>query len=220
MPYLIKKELILQKKMLLFGMGYSIFLFIVFSNPIFQEFTYTMAAFGISYITIIGIAQAEHKNNSDMVINSLPITRREIVAAKYLSIMAAIAAALVIVSLVGLVFHQFAPPFNYRLITGKDVFTTFVSVLLLSALSLPIYFKTGAQWVRMVNVVIFLIIFFAPVQIAGFIIKNQQVPWIQNLIIISRDQLWLPVVGGSVFMLILLLASYFISLRIYKKKDF
>ncbi|MGI6434967.1 MAG: ABC-2 transporter permease [Syntrophomonadaceae bacterium] len=61
---------------------------------------------------MIGIVQAEYKNNNDIVINSLPTTRQEVVAAKYLSIAACTVIALVIVAIVGLVFHQFPPPLS------------------------------------------------------------------------------------------------------------
>ncbi len=220
MQQLIKKELILQKKTLGFGLLYSLLLFAVFANAIFEGFAYSMSAFGMLYITIVGIAQAEYKNNSDIIINSLPTTRREIVGAKYLSIITCTIIALVIVSFVGLVFHQLPAPFHYRLINMVDVVMILVSVLLLAAISLPIYFKTGAQWVRIVNMFIFMIIFFAPAQIAVYLSKNGYQPWIQSLTHIARDQSWLFSLSVLAIMLGLLLVSYFISLKIYLKKDF
>lgn len=217
---LIKKELIVQKKMIWFGLFYAVFLFFVFANPALQEFTYSMAAFGIAYITVIGVAQAEYKNNSDIVINSLPLTRREVVAAKYLSILTFTLIALALVGAVGLGFHFLLPVFNYRLINSIDIFTTFVSISLLAAISLPIYFKTGAQWTRVVNVVIFLVIFFAPAQIVGFLVKNNQQPWVQSLSQIAQNQNWLLSLTGLASLILLLLVSYFVSLRIYLNKDF
>ncbi|MGI6467863.1 MAG: ABC-2 transporter permease [Syntrophomonadaceae bacterium] len=220
MLQLIKKELILQKKMFIFGLCYSIFLFIVFADPVFRNFTYSMAAFGISYITIVGIAQAEYKNNSDIIINSLPITRREIVAAKYLSIVTCTIIALLFVAVVGLPFSLMPRPFDYRLINGSDVIITVISVFVLASLSLPICFKTGAQWIRVVNVVIFLLIFFAPVQIAEYMVNNPQTPWIRILIDMAGSQTWQLMLMGSVILLIILFISYYISLRIYINKDF
>ena len=220
MQQLIKKELILQKKMFIFGGLYSIFLFTVFANPVFKDFTYSMAAFGISYITIIGIAQAEYKNNSDIIINSLPITRREIVAAKYLSIVTSTIVALMIVGVVGIPFSLMPAPFDYRLLNGADVITTIICVLLLASLSLPIYFWAGATWIRAVNVVIFLLIFFAPVQIAEFLVNNPQRPWVQAVTSLVQNQSWQLILMGSVIMIVILLISYYISLRIYIKRDF
>ena len=81
MLQLIKKELILQKKMFIFGLCYSIFLFIVFADPVFRNFTYSMAAFGISYITIVG-CPGGIQNNSDIIINSLHHAGNHL-AAKY-----------------------------------------------------------------------------------------------------------------------------------------
>lgn len=217
MRHLIKKELIVQKKMLLFGLFYAVFLFFVFANPAFQEFTYSMAAFGIAYITVIGVAQAEYKNNSDVIINSLPVTRREVVAAKYMSILTFTIIALLLVGLVGSLFHFLIPVLNYRLINTADVFTTAVSIILLAAISLPIYFKTSAQWTRVVNVVVFLVIFFAPAQLAGYMVQNGQQPWASSLAVSQNWQLCL---SGLIVLMVILLLSYFISLRIYLHKDF
>lgn len=220
MQQLIKKELILQKKMFIFGLLYSIFLFTVFANPIFRNFTYSMAAFGISYITIIGIAQSEYKNNSDIIINSLPITRGEIVAAKYLSIVTSIFIALLIVGVVGIPFSLMPAPFDYRLLNGVDIITTVVCVLLLATLSLPIYFLTGAPWIRAVNIVIFLLIFFAPAQIAQFAINNPHSPTIMAVTQLINYQSWQLIVGGLAIMTVFIMISYYASLIIYMKRDF
>ncbi|MEQ8174519.1 MAG: ABC-2 transporter permease [Syntrophomonadaceae bacterium] len=217
---LIRKEMIVQKKMILFGLGYSVFLFFVFANPVFQEFTYSMAAFGIAYITVIGVAQAEYKNNSDIVINSLPLTRREVVAAKYLSILTFTVIALVLVGVVGLLFHFLLPVLNYRLMNSVDVFTTTVSIILLASVSLPIYFKTSAQWTRVVNVVVFLVLFFAPAQLAGYLVQNSQEPWVRSLAGLAGNQNWLLSLTGLAVLVVIILISYFISLRIYLNKDF
>ncbi len=220
MQHLIKKEIILQKKMLWFGVFYSIFLFFVFADPIFKEFTYSMAAFGISYITIIGIAQSEYKNNSDIIVNSLPTTRKEVVASKYLSLLTCIVMALIIVGVIGLVFHQLPSPLNNRLIKLSDITITVVSAMVLAAFSLPFYFKTGAQWLRIFNIIIFLIIFFAPVQIASYLVNNNQVYWVQNLTQATRDQSLMVLLISLSALLLVYLISYFISLRIYMNKDF
>lgn len=218
---LIKKELIVQKKMILFGLFYAVFLFFVFANPAFQEFTYSMAAFGIAYITIVGVAQAEYKNNSDVIINSLPLTRREVVAAKYLSILTFTAIALVMVGVVGLLFHFLLPVFNYRIINLIDVLTTFACISLLASVSLPIYFKTGAQWTRVVNIVVFLVIFFAPAQLAGCISQNSQDPRVGSLVgLATGDYSALFSLTGFAVLLAIMLISYFVSLRIYMNKDF
>ena len=97
---------------------------------------------------------------------------------------------------------------------------TVISVFVLASLSLPICFKTGAQWIRVVNVVIFLLIFFAPVQIAEYMVNNPQTPWIRILIDMAGSQTWQLMLMGSVILLIILFISYYISLRIYINKDF
>ena len=116
---------------------FSIFLFIVFSSNDFRDFAYSMAAIGIAYITIIGIAQSEYKNNSDIIINSLPTTRREIVAAKYLSVVTCTVIALLIVGAVGIPFSLI---FAAVLVLGVDYLTASLRLLprIESTLGLPI----------------------------------------------------------------------------------
>jgi ABC-type transport system involved in multi-copper enzyme maturation permease subunit len=210
----------LQKKILWFGFAYSIFLFMVFSNPIFRDFVYIMTAFGISYIAIIGAIQTEYKNNSDIVLNSLPISRREIVLSKYLTIFVFAGIALLIVAIIGLFFHLAPLPFEHRLININDILITLISVLLLSAVSLPAYFKTGAQWLRVINIIVFMLIFFAPAQIARYVLENQHQPGLQKLIDLAQQNPWLLAVSSLVTLLVLLLLSYLLAVRIYSRRDF
>ncbi len=220
MTHLIRKEIMLQKKILWFGFAYSIFLFMVFSNPIFRDFVYIMTAFGISYIAIIGAIQTEYKNNSDIVLNSLPISRREIVLSKYLTIFVFAGIALLIVAIIGLFFHLAPLPFEHRLININDILITLISVLLLSAVSLPAYFKTGAQWLRVINIIVFMLIFFAPAQIARYVLENQHQPGLQKLIDLAQQNPWLLAVSSLVTLLVLLLLSYLLAVRIYSRRDF
>lgn len=100
------------------------------------------------------------------------------------------------------------------------IITTIVCVLLLAALSLPIYFWTGAPWIRVVNIVIFLLIFFAPAQIAEFAVNNHQSPTIAAITQLINYQSWQLALGGMAVMLVLMTVSYYISFCIYMKKDF
>lgn len=220
MTHLIRKEIMLQKKMLWFGFFYSILMFMVFSNPFFKDFVYIMTAFGISYITIIGAIQSEFKNNSDIILNSLPITRKEIVLSKYLSIFVFAGIALVMTAIIGLVFHLAPLPFDHRLINGSDISFAMISVIFLSAVSLPAYFKTGAQWMRVINIIVFMLIFFAPPQIAGYLLQNQHQPGLQSLLNLSQQNSWLLAGSTILLVLLLLLFSYLLALRIYTKRDF
>jgi len=220
MIHLIKKEVILQKKMLWFGFFYSIFLFVAFSNPVLKEFVYIMTAFGIAYITILGAIQSEYKNNSDIVMNSLPITRREIVLGKYLSVFIFTGIALFVVAIVGLFFHLAPLPFDHRLINGNDIIIALISIVFLASISLPAYFKTGAQWMRVVNMIVFMLIFFAPAQITGFVLNNQEQVWLQNMLDLAQHNIGLLIISVAGILFILLALSYRLSLRIYSKRDF
>lgn len=217
---LIKKEILLQKKILWFGGFYAIFLFVAFANPVFKDYVYVMAALGISYITIVGATQAEYKDNADIAMNSLPVTRKEIVVSKYLAVFAFVGIALLIVAVVGLVFHFLPAPLAIRLISVNDIIAALISAVFLAAVSMPAYFKSGAQWVRIVNVMVFMLVFFAPAQIVEWLASHQQDGWGPAISQILRQTPWLPGLSGLLVVLALLALSYIISLHIYLNKDF
>lgn len=220
MLQLVKKEIILQKKTLWFGFFYSIFLFAAFANPVLKDFSYSMCSFGVAYIAMLGIAQAEYKNNSDMIMISLPTTRSEIIGAKYLAVLVCTVIAFVITGAVGLGFSQLPSPFNYRLINRFDVITAIISISLLTAVFFPINFKFSAQLLRIVNVLVFMVIFFAPAQIVSYIAKNNSQPWLQTLAHFAHYHSGMLLILCAAVILGMLLFSYSISLKIYLKKDF
>lgn len=220
---LIEKEFILQKKMIWFGALYSVFLLLVFHgahDSNLSEVAYIMASFGMAYIMIIGAAQAEYKNQTDLVLNSLPLTRPEIVRGKYLSVIVFTAVALAMVGAVGAGLHLLPGPFGYRLLNLNDIAATLISVLFLAAISLPAYFISGARWIQVVNMFIFMFIFFAPAQIVEYMAKNSHRHLAPGLAELVRSQPGLLSVSAIVVMLLLFFISYLISLWIYLRKDF
>ncbi|MCG9969458.1 ABC-2 transporter permease [Pelotomaculum terephthalicicum JT] len=82
---LILKDILIQKRTIIFALLYGVFIFFAFSKPPFSQCIYSMGAMGISYILILTALQADFKNNTMVILNSLPVRRSEIVASKYLS---------------------------------------------------------------------------------------------------------------------------------------
>ncbi|MDD2422161.1 MAG: ABC-2 transporter permease, partial [Heliobacteriaceae bacterium] len=86
MGNLLLKDFLVQKPSLRWSLGYLLFILVIFGmTPTFGNFAYIMAGFGSAYILVMGSLQMETKNQADIFLNSLPVTRREIIISKYLS---------------------------------------------------------------------------------------------------------------------------------------
>ncbi|NLM05123.1 MAG: ABC-2 transporter permease, partial [Clostridiales bacterium] len=86
---LIKKEFIIQKKYLFYYIFYSIFIFVIFSMSSNEsaKSAYILAAVSVTYIFIQYSCAIEDRNNSERILNSLPISKKSIVLSKYFSLM-------------------------------------------------------------------------------------------------------------------------------------
>ena len=216
---LLRKDILVQKHTIWFALGYSIFIFFAFSNKTFAPFVYIMGAVAISYVLILSAVQSELKNNSDLVLLSLPVKRQEVVAAKYLAILVFILLSLITMGIIGLIFMQSPLPFPTRLINWQDAAITLVSVILMTSIYLPAYYKLGGKWLQVINIVLFMIIFFAPSTIVGYLNAHQQDQGVQWLVqtVVQNPYLasWLGIICVAGLMLI----SFLISLNIYRKQD-
>ena len=81
---LILKDLLIQKKTLGFLGLYIIIFSIAFQSVGSGAFTGIVIA--VTYQLVVTASSLEEKAGSDIILNSLPISRRKIVAAKYLSV--------------------------------------------------------------------------------------------------------------------------------------
>jgi len=215
---LIKKDFIVLKRTMLFGIAYSVFVFFAFSNPVFSQFTYIMGAVATGYIFSLTAIQAEFKNNTDVIINSLPVTRREVVTARYISLFILTAAAVAIVAAVGLALKLTPLPFNIRFINLQDAAVSIALVAFLNAFLIPIFYLTSGRWLQLVNIALFMVIFFAPSTLYQFFIEHKGSPGMSFVIDFAVRSPWILPLLGTAILLLLLATSFLFSLRIYLKK--
>ncbi|AYO31493.1 ABC-2 transporter permease [Biomaibacter acetigenes] len=100
---LVLKDFLIQKKTFLIAFVYSVFFFIVFRGNVFKDFVYIMGSVAIGYIYIMYTVNLDEKNKSYLIINSLPVTRRQVVMSRYLFYIAVIFIGILIMSLVGMI---------------------------------------------------------------------------------------------------------------------
>jgi ABC-2 type transport system permease protein len=217
---LILKDLLIQKRTLLFILGYSILLLFVFNSPDLAEMVYVMGAMVSSYILILGACAYEGKGGSEIVLNSFPLRRKDVVRARYFSVLVFMLLSLVIFGLEGVIMKGLGLPFPRRYLNWVDVVGVVVSFLLLSSLYLPFYFKFGYIQARLFNALMFLLFFFVPAYVMNYYQENSTKEWFrQTIFFLDNHPAWL--IGGLIIVpFLMLLMSYLLSVKFYQAREF
>lgn len=212
------KDLLVQRRILWFGAGYSLFIFVVFQPPVLETFVYTMGSMVIAYIMLLTAMSMDER--SVQVLNSLPVTRTELIASRYLSVFWFSLIGLLLTGCIGALLNLSPLSFPSRLLNPQDIIITLSLVGVLVAVYLPFFYWLGSQYVRLLNVVFFLLLFFAPGWITTIITDHPHNETLQFLV--SRaEQAGALTVSLLVLaaVLFIMLISWAITSRIYSRKD-
>lgn len=216
---LIIKDILVQKKTILFAVGYCFFL--VFAFQSLEVVTPIAATTAIVYLLIQYSFAHEDKNNSETMLNSLPVSRKDIVLAKYLSIFVYIGLAMLAYMVATLVVITVRIPIKVEFLSLQGITITFLMVSLMASIYMPVIFKFGYLKAKIFNMVMFLFFFFIPMGLASL----YQNPKYNSLIsdFIRGFATWSDWQIASLLAaiaLIILSLSYCISLSIYKNREF
>lgn len=231
---LVWKDLLILKRILLIAPLYAFFGFFVFSIA--------MKGAALSFITILvtytlldRACDLDGRNNSEIILNSLPLCQRDIVLAKYLSVF--LYAGIAIISFVfaqevALVTRiSFLRGFPISRISLEGLVGALVAMVIFISFYYPIYFKLGygrVKWVAMMLVLSLL--FFIP--LGGSIIARGvgavSNPIIGNIIVlietlgnwIQTQANWKIASYMLALALILMSASVRLSMRFYARREF
>lgn len=148
MQQLILKELFLQKKMFL--LYFLIPIFSVFRNPV-QPMGIAIGLF-ITCSTIIYISfYYEEKSKTEKILVSLPITRTEIVIAKYIAsslfIMAVLSTTFIVIILGNILLNRDI------VMPGYAVFSAIVATLIYCAVTIPTNYIGGYKVITVLNLI-------------------------------------------------------------------
>lgn len=221
MIVLLRKDLLIQKKSFLFLFLYGIFLFIVFNNPVFEDMVYIMGMIIAVYFFLATASFEDEKNKSDIILNSLPLGRSQLVLAKYLSVFAYILLGAVFFGVTGLLFQLPALPFAPRLLKATDLLAAGLLAGIYASVYFPLYFRFGASALRLFSVIFFLILFFMPRYLVDLYVAYQETEaarFLNTFILEQPPLVQAAVVTGMTFML--LTGSFLISRKIYLRKEF
>ncbi|MGH4121341.1 MAG: ABC-2 transporter permease [Clostridium sp.] len=219
---LIIKDISIQKKTLLYALLYTIFASIGFSSMRPNGFgLYVLSPTVITYLFINIAVAYDDKNKSEIILNSLPLKRDDIVISKYISTFIFGIVGIICSILIGFIGKTAGLPMFTRLISLLDIVSVLTSVCIFSSIFFPVYFKFGVARMKIFTVLIFMAFFFVPTSAIDYAIKNPNNIFVHkfnyfvsNTSSLTRNSLVL-ILG-----LILFLISLMISIRIYKNKEF
>lgn len=206
---LIWKDFLIQKRSWLTVAIIPLLMIIAFSNK--PSAAPVAGALAVAYLLVAGACFYSDKNKSHVLWSSLPLLRKTIVGAKYLSALTSMVVGIAIAAVYGFIFKIINLPISIDGITSKNIIVIFIATASFIALYLPVYFKFGYAGSRYFSILIYILLFMAS-QFLADQLKNT-----------SELTIWLLNFGGG-FLLVLiagvmLAVSYFVSVRFYQNKD-
>lgn len=197
---LIRRDLILQKKLLWLYIPFILFFVLMWSSPFL---IFTLAAL---YIPFNAFAYDE-KVESDKLLNSLPYTRLEIITSRYLGAILYTIVSIILVSGFLLLFNK---PFAMSdILIGSSLF------LLLAAFTFPLFqiFKQGN-----ITSIILLVFIVSTVLLSN----SSELMSTYGITLSNSDGVlsWLVPIVLMMAVLIIYTVSWLTTYTIYNKKDF
>lgn len=201
---LILKDILIQKNILIIYIATILLYLLVNVSPIFIVFVY-------SVVFILSAFSSDEKDNANILLNSLPYTRKEIVSSKYIG-------ALIFTGL----FICYTYLANY-LLTGtvvlmlwKEILLNMGLVMIAISFILPISYKFKTKYLTIIGIALLgmymvIVNYFVP----NF---NERLrTLVQNFMTVQELQLYLI---ATIIIVFLFISSWLLSIRIYERKAF
>jgi ABC-2 type transport system permease protein len=215
---LVLKDILIQKRTFIFGLFYIPIMVIAFQNS--PGSMISAGIIGMMYIVLITACANDDKYNTDILLNSLPIRRNNIVLSKYISVLVyfiiGIADYLIFSSIVNIL----GLPFKVQPISIEDLLSTMVAVVLVFGTYLPIFYKFGYIKSRTIAFILFFGVFLFIGAITGLLQENMNASFFKEIGSSLGE-------GGTASGLLILLVtvlvftgSYLLSVKFYNNRDF
>ncbi len=201
---LILKDILIQKSTLIIYIATILLYLLVNVSPVFIVFVY-------SVVFILNAFSSDEKDNANILLNSLPYTRKEIVSSKYIG-------ALIFTGL----FICYTYLANYLLngtvvlILWKEILLNMGLVMIAISFILPISYKFKTKYltiicIALVGIYMVVINYFVP----NF--NDRLRTLVQNFMTVQELQLYL---FATIITVLLFISSWLLSIRIYERKAF
>ena len=198
---LIKRDAIIQKNQLLVFIPFILFFVFMNTNP-------TLIFLVASIFIPFNAYAYDEKAETNILLNSLPYTRKEIIAARYIG---ALVYMLISVALTSIALFIFNKPFTFSQIgMGVSIFVLF------SAITFPIFYIFKQGHISIFIMMSFLLLATVGPTIAHFLFRN--LPVINQF----TSQISTPIIYISVLFIVLVayLSSWLATTYIYQRKSF
>jgi len=215
---LLKKDILIQKRILLFCLVYVLIIPLFFRNFENKNLIFSASIMIVTYMLLTNACALEEKNKTEVLYNSLPISRVKIVAARYLSLFLYSAVASVYYLIISNLVTLLHLPLKIYPATFEGFLGGLITVIILNSIYLPVFFKIGFVKSRYVNLFLFFGVFFGITLVSQFA-KGITNPFFIKLISLFKLPQGNLLITAGIAALILV-TSFFISCRIYKKKEF
>lgn len=213
---LIKKDILIQKRTLPF---LCIFVIIFgLNSQINSQGSLYILGVTIGYILTIGALAYDETYKGNILINSLPLTRKDIVISKYIGIFFFTALSLIFLTFISLIVNIVgSSDLTIRYISFTDIKIITSTVLILSSIMIPLFLKFGTKLGKLFN----FIVFFAFFSVSSFVMQNKDDSLVKNVssFIVNNNGVNLTIIGIIILTCIYILSMYF-SFKIYNNKDF
>lgn len=194
-----------------------IFTFLGFVDKEMINVTYAGIALPISVLGGLAnsILYEEEKANSDSYILTFPVTRKDVVLAKYLFNIALIIMGLIIVMIISFICKIFFPLNLTRVISVVTIFSSATNLFFI--LKAPFVYKFGTEKANnILMIILFAILSIAPVILLG--IKSIDPTFEKTVEILSSLIPYIPLFG-TILIVLFNYISYKSSYKIYLKKE-
>lgn len=212
-PVLLKKDITLDKSnmliVIIISLGIPIYLSYSFGQMGMNKgkdfLSLFLSSFYCIFLSFSKLGIIEHKYRGTAYLTLTPVTRRDIVLSKYV-----FSIFVFLISVVGYVIAYLITPFMQSLSYTSVIMVSAADILLLS-IYIPLEFKVGYENVKYYFTAI---IVFSPFLI-GIIGKYKGVSIFQ--VFVEAGSNLLPYI--LIFSFVLIMVSYYFSIRIFEKKD-
>lgn len=199
---LIRKDLVLQKPTLMIMIPLLIVFLFLESSSIWGGIIFSIAI-------IMNAYSIDEKSSINMLLNSLPYTRKEIVSSKYIGAFISIALVVITIFFSNLIIHQ-------EITVWKDILVIVSLAMVAISFIFPFSYKFKSQYM-LIGSLALLAIYLVIIPIFIPNVNDIMREFVQSFLTLENIQIYL-LIGFSIFTLYAV--SWLLSIRIYGKKTF
>lgn len=210
---LLIKDVLINRKTILSTIIYNVLMIISFQGS--PDVAVVAAVTASTYLLLNTSLAWDDKNKSEIMLNSLPLRRRDIVLAKYLTAIVFYVTGLILYTAVVGIIRWADFPVATSWLQWEGLLSVSVSVGLMAAVVLPLYFKLGYHRSRIVNIIVLVAVILIPAALLQ--VLSEYHPSFAAFLQSFTDQNAVRLISGGLIMF--LAVSCALSLKMYLRKD-